>query len=223
MSARRVGLRDVAALAGFKSHNYLAIRLRDEKPFTLDDVDLLSRWLREEPLEFLERSWTNHGVRLAREAYELVLSGEHDPVDLYPEFRAYMDDLAGDIETIDDQAVWNGRRQNIGKELRAEAAERLGRQARSTHANLSVVSKEQSSQVRVIRDAVVEAAERGDHGEARRLAQEALDVIDQGVADSGLAPAARKVNREPGLTKRRREHDEATEAVPEDPTGMEPI
>jgi transcriptional regulator with XRE-family HTH domain len=37
------------------------------------------------------------------------------------------------------------------------------------------------------------------------------------------APAARTVNREPGLTKARREHDEATEAVPEDPTGMEPI
>lgn len=38
-----------------------------------------------------------------------------------------------------------------------------------------------------------------------------------------LAPAAREVGKEPGLRKRRREHDESNEAAPDDPTGMEPI
>lgn len=39
--------------------------------------------------------------------------------------------------------------------------------------------------------------------------------------DLRIAKAAR--TGEPALKKKRREHDEATEAVPEDPTGMEPL
>jgi hypothetical protein len=42
-----------------------------------------------------------------------------------------------------------------------------------------------------------------------------------GKKKSDYAKAARA--GEPVLKKRRRQHDEATEAVPEDPTGMEPI
>ncbi len=38
-----------------------------------------------------------------------------------------------------------------------------------------------------------------------------------------LADAARTVNEEPGLTKARREHDEETERIEDDRTGMEPL
>ena len=69
----------------------------------------------------------------------------------------------------------------------------------------------------------VEAARAEDRAAVASIGrvQQELTLTPEDVAD--LAPAARKVGREPGLTKRRREHDEATEAVPEDPTGMEPI
>lgn len=63
MAAYRLTIRRLAAEAGFKSHNYLAIRLRDEKPFTLDDVDRICGHFGEDPEEFIHRALINHGER----------------------------------------------------------------------------------------------------------------------------------------------------------------
>jgi transcriptional regulator with XRE-family HTH domain len=62
MAARRISGKQLAALAGM-SQNYLATRLRDEKPFTLDDVETLMDHLaeNEEPAEFMARASSNHG------------------------------------------------------------------------------------------------------------------------------------------------------------------
>lgn len=61
MAARRISGKQLAALAGM-SQNYLATRLRDEKPFTLDDVEMLMDHLaeNEEPADFMTRASSNH-------------------------------------------------------------------------------------------------------------------------------------------------------------------
>lgn len=68
MGTRRWSLRDVATKAGFKSHNYLAIRLRDEKALTLDDVERLCAFLEEDAHTFIERAYKNHFERIYAEA-----------------------------------------------------------------------------------------------------------------------------------------------------------
>ena len=67
MAARRLTIRDLAKGAKFGSHNYLAIRLRDEKPFTLDDVNEVCLFLDEDPIEFIAQAYENHGDRLFAE------------------------------------------------------------------------------------------------------------------------------------------------------------
>lgn len=71
MAAERITLRDFAAKAGFKSHNYLAIRLRDEKPFTLDDVDLVAAFFDESGAEFIAAACEHHEERLWTDAMDL--------------------------------------------------------------------------------------------------------------------------------------------------------
>ncbi|HEY0889596.1 MAG TPA: hypothetical protein VGE38_08300 [Nocardioides sp.] len=68
LGAYRLSLRDFASAAGFSSHNYLAIRLRDEKPFTLDDIDLVCAYFEFDASEFLRRCYENHIERLWAEA-----------------------------------------------------------------------------------------------------------------------------------------------------------
>lgn len=61
MAARRMGLRELAMAAGFgPSHNYLAKRLRDAAPLTVDDVDALARFFGETGEEFVARACSNH-------------------------------------------------------------------------------------------------------------------------------------------------------------------
>ena len=60
MAVRRMTIRAFATGAGFSSHNYLAIRLRDEKPFTLDDIDMICRYLDEDPVAFMKRAYDLH-------------------------------------------------------------------------------------------------------------------------------------------------------------------
>lgn len=64
LAAQRVTLREFAAEAGFNSHNYVAIRLRDEKPFTVDDVERISRYFDEDPVPFLKAAYDNHLERI---------------------------------------------------------------------------------------------------------------------------------------------------------------
>lgn len=59
IAAARMGQRELASDAGFASHNYLAIRLRDERPFTLDDVEQLCTFYEEEPKHFIETAVRN--------------------------------------------------------------------------------------------------------------------------------------------------------------------
>lgn len=42
MGRRRMTQRELSERAGFRSHNYLATRLRDERSFTLDDVTAIA-------------------------------------------------------------------------------------------------------------------------------------------------------------------------------------
>lgn len=70
MAVQRVTGRALAGAAGYASHNYVAERLRDEKPFTLDDVDRLCRAMDVDSADLIQRAWRNHGPRLQLEADE---------------------------------------------------------------------------------------------------------------------------------------------------------
>lgn len=60
MAARRISGKQLAALAGM-SQNYLATRLRDEKPFTVDDIEALKVHIAddEDLVPFLTRAYEN--------------------------------------------------------------------------------------------------------------------------------------------------------------------
>lgn len=67
MAAQRITGRKMADLTGM-SHSYLAKRLRDALPFTLDDLDrILGVWDEDGP-SFMEAAWNNHFERIAFEA-----------------------------------------------------------------------------------------------------------------------------------------------------------
>lgn len=68
MAARRITIRELAHGAGFASHNYVAIRLRDDKPFNLDDVQRICDHLGEDAVALVARAQDAHGERLWREA-----------------------------------------------------------------------------------------------------------------------------------------------------------
>lgn len=79
LAARRMNLRELAKGAGFKSHNYVAIRLRDEKPFTLDDIERIVAFLEgdsTEAWEFIKRADQAHSERLWIEASDAVSTVE---------------------------------------------------------------------------------------------------------------------------------------------------
>lgn len=64
MAAERTSIRDLAAAAGFRSHNYLAMRLRDEQPFSLDDVARLCDHWDIEAADFLQDAHERHEERI---------------------------------------------------------------------------------------------------------------------------------------------------------------
>lgn len=70
MAAQRVSGRVLALAAGFRSHNYLAMRLRDDAPFTLDDIDAICRHFDEERDAFMQRAYDNHIERLWTESMD---------------------------------------------------------------------------------------------------------------------------------------------------------
>lgn len=56
--------REFAKALGATAHNYWAIRLRDEKSFTLDVFE-------EDPSEFIAKAWDNHSERIWNELVNL--------------------------------------------------------------------------------------------------------------------------------------------------------
>lgn len=62
LAAQRVSQRELAERGGWASHNYVAMRLRDEKPFTIDDLERLA--------EFFEDGNGLDAVELLRLAIE---------------------------------------------------------------------------------------------------------------------------------------------------------
>lgn len=63
LAALRISQREFAERGGWTSHNYVAIRLRDEKPFTLDDVEMILSVFSdgiEEPHKFIKDAWDRH-------------------------------------------------------------------------------------------------------------------------------------------------------------------
>ena len=71
MAAQRITGRQLAAEAGFSSQNYLAIRLRDEKPLTLDDLERICQYFDVEAQEFVRAADANHGERIWAELMEI--------------------------------------------------------------------------------------------------------------------------------------------------------
>lgn len=57
LGGRRITQRQLAAGAGFASHNYVSTRLRDEKPFTLDDIERIATYLEVSVAEVLGLGW----------------------------------------------------------------------------------------------------------------------------------------------------------------------
>lgn len=68
MGAQRISGNQLAHLIN-KSQNYVATRLRDEKPFDLDDVAKIAHVLNGavDGHEFILRAYTNHGERIGAE------------------------------------------------------------------------------------------------------------------------------------------------------------
>jgi transcriptional regulator with XRE-family HTH domain len=60
LAAERKTQRDLAAMVGATSHNYWSIRLRDMKPFTLDDLDLICAAWDEDPGSFVKTATEKH-------------------------------------------------------------------------------------------------------------------------------------------------------------------
>lgn len=63
LAAKRISGKTFSAKVGM-SQNYFATRLRDEKPFTLDDINqivLVLEDLNEEPADFILTAYRRHG------------------------------------------------------------------------------------------------------------------------------------------------------------------
>lgn len=75
MAARRLSGKSLAAMVGM-SQNYLATRLRDEKPFSLDDLDALLVHLDEgrDAWEFMRAAQDNHSDRVSEETMLAAVS-----------------------------------------------------------------------------------------------------------------------------------------------------
>lgn len=78
MGAQRISGNQLAKLAGM-SQNYLATRLRDEKPFDLDDIEKIAHFLddRIDAHQFILRAYENHG-ELAQEDVMLAARDTSD-------------------------------------------------------------------------------------------------------------------------------------------------
>lgn len=62
MASSRWTQRDFVTRAGFRSQNYVSIRLRDEKPFTLDDVEQIAEAFGEDdPAAFIQTAHDRQG------------------------------------------------------------------------------------------------------------------------------------------------------------------
>lgn len=74
LAARNITQEALVAAAGLSSTNYLSLRLRDVKPFDLDDIFRIAVFLAEGQVEtFMERARDEHEDRIAKEL-DLVLA-----------------------------------------------------------------------------------------------------------------------------------------------------
>lgn len=125
MAARRVTGRTLAQAIGLKSHNYLAIRLRDEKAFTLDDIELIAAYFSKDPAELIADAERNHGERLWAESVIAI----EDPIDAakYAALREsqlgfWWDDFEDNTQQVARPKFGAGRRRDEMTELVDEAA-----------------------------------------------------------------------------------------------------
>lgn len=66
----RMNQREFATRLGFSSHNYISVRLRDEKPFTLDDVDKMCRLWDIDPEEFIQQAVASNLDRVMADLHQ---------------------------------------------------------------------------------------------------------------------------------------------------------
>lgn len=97
MAARRISGKSLAGQVGM-SQNYLATRLRDEKPFTLDDVDALVSFFDEgeDFWEFVHSAQDNHYERIMED----MCAEELEDAD-----RVSMDDYVLAARDTDDDEI----------------------------------------------------------------------------------------------------------------------
>lgn len=214
MSARRVTLREVAKAAGFGSHNYLAVRLRDEKPFTLDDIDLICIWLEEDPPVFLGRAWENHWERISYEAENASRERRVPDVDDRPSDGPKGKSLAERRAEVERLRAEHEQRVAEIKASRPERARRYEVHFGHLGDDESVARDDADFEAHL--DGEIEYDDEADLPQALPLRR----GMPGGAAP--LADAARKTSEEPGLRKARREHDEAAERIEDDRAGMEP-
>ncbi|MFT3871578.1 MAG: helix-turn-helix transcriptional regulator [Nocardioides sp.] len=75
LAARRMSRRELGSKIGL-GNNYLALRLRDAKPLTLDDLELITHYLDEDVDEFVQRAWDTHSERLWVEQGDAIKKAE---------------------------------------------------------------------------------------------------------------------------------------------------
>jgi transcriptional regulator with XRE-family HTH domain len=76
LAAERITGRQFAKAAGFTSQNYLAIRLRDERPFTLDDLERVCRYFGEDVPAFVQAAYQNHDERIWTQLMAMSEAGD---------------------------------------------------------------------------------------------------------------------------------------------------
>lgn len=71
----RMNQREFAARLGFTSHNYISVRLREEKPFTLDDIDKMCALWDVAPEEFIQQAVESNLDRIMADLNEATAAG----------------------------------------------------------------------------------------------------------------------------------------------------
>lgn len=81
LAAQRISGNQLAKLVGL-SQNYVATRLRDEKPFTLDDIDRIALVLDEttDTSDFVARADRRHADRIDGDLYLLGRAAPAEPL-----------------------------------------------------------------------------------------------------------------------------------------------
>lgn len=178
LAARQLTYKELVLGAGLSSTNYVSIRLRDVKPFDLDDIDKIAAFFSDGSAG----SETSDFIRHAVERHE--------------------------------ERIWD--KWYLSRTDRSEASG-AGVEADGRGDSPAVLGGDELTEAELDDEEGLLYDDSLDQPQAQPLRR----GMPGGAAP--LADAARTTNREPGLTKRRREHDEAAERIEQDPTGMEPL